>query len=57
MNRDFDDLCNSFQQVAEGTKHLPHLWDLCSNEIAVRSAKHILKVLNLTPPFLAMNIV
>ena len=31
-------------QVAEGTKHLPHLWDLCSNEIVVRSAKHILKV-------------
>ncbi|XP_023527346.1 clustered mitochondria protein-like isoform X2 [Cucurbita pepo subsp. pepo] len=30
-------------KVAEGTKHLPHLWDLCSNEIAVRSAKHILK--------------
>lgn len=31
-------------QVAEGTKHLPHLWDLCSNEIVVRSAKHVLKV-------------
>lgn len=30
-------------KVAEGTKHLPHLWDLCSNEIMVRSAKHILK--------------
>ncbi|XP_037496881.1 clustered mitochondria protein [Jatropha curcas] len=30
-------------RVAEGTKHLPHLWDLCSNEIVVRSAKHILK--------------
>ncbi|KAG7036572.1 Clustered mitochondria protein [Cucurbita argyrosperma subsp. argyrosperma] len=30
-------------KVAEGTRHLPHLWDLCSNEIAVRSAKHILK--------------
>ncbi|KAL6981662.1 hypothetical protein U1Q18_023287 [Sarracenia purpurea var. burkii] len=30
-------------KVAEGTKHLPHLWDLCSNEIVVRSAKHILK--------------
>ncbi|PPD71656.1 hypothetical protein GOBAR_DD31451 [Gossypium barbadense] len=29
--------------VANGTKHLPHLWDLCSNEIVVRSAKHILK--------------
>ncbi|CAN1827682.1 Clustered mitochondria protein [Linum perenne] len=30
-------------RVAEGTKHLPHLWDLCSNEIVVRSAKHVLK--------------
>ncbi|KAG5539026.1 hypothetical protein RHGRI_019547 [Rhododendron griersonianum] len=30
-------------KVAEGTKHLPHLWDLCSNEIVVRSAKHVLK--------------
>ncbi|GFY92163.1 tetratricopeptide repeat (TPR)-containing protein [Actinidia rufa] len=30
-------------KVAKGTKHLPHLWDLCSNEIVVRSAKHILK--------------
>ncbi|KAL9404830.1 hypothetical protein Peur_001802 [Populus x canadensis] len=30
-------------KVAEGTKHLPHLWDLCSNEIIVRSAKHLLK--------------
>ncbi|CAH2080623.1 unnamed protein product [Thlaspi arvense] len=30
-------------KVAEGTKHLPHLWDLFSNEIVVRSAKHILK--------------
>ncbi|KAJ7013037.1 clustered mitochondria protein-like [Populus alba x Populus x berolinensis] len=30
-------------KVAEGTKHLPHLWDLCSNEIIVRSAKHVLK--------------
>lgn len=30
-------------KVAEGTKHLPHLWDLCCNEIVVRSAKHILK--------------
>ncbi|KAE8677489.1 Clustered mitochondria protein [Hibiscus syriacus] len=29
--------------VPSGTKHLPHLWDLCSNEIVVRSAKHILK--------------
>ena len=28
----------SYLQVAEGTKHLPHLWDLCSNEIVVRSA-------------------
>ncbi|CAB4298428.1 unnamed protein product [Prunus armeniaca] len=32
-----------FQQVADGTRHLPHLWDLCSNEIVVRSAKHIIK--------------
>ncbi|KAF8009776.1 hypothetical protein BT93_J0694 [Corymbia citriodora subsp. variegata] len=30
-------------KVAGGTKHLPHLWDLCSNEIVVRSAKHLLK--------------
>ncbi|KAK4285521.1 hypothetical protein QN277_002210 [Acacia crassicarpa] len=30
-------------KVAEGTKHLPHLWDLCCNEIVVRSAKHIIK--------------
>uniref|UniRef100_A0A2N9G2F0 CLU central domain-containing protein n=1 Tax=Fagus sylvatica TaxID=28930 RepID=A0A2N9G2F0_FAGSY len=32
-------------KVADGLmgKHLPHLWDLCSNEIVVRSAKHILK--------------
>uniref|UniRef100_A0A5B6Z148 Clustered mitochondria protein homolog n=1 Tax=Davidia involucrata TaxID=16924 RepID=A0A5B6Z148_DAVIN len=30
-------------KVSDGTKHLPHLWDLCSNEIVVRSAKHILK--------------
>ncbi|XP_038720108.1 clustered mitochondria protein-like isoform X2 [Tripterygium wilfordii] len=30
-------------KVAEGTEHFPHLWDLCSNEIVVRSAKHILK--------------
>ncbi|KAH7570664.1 hypothetical protein JRO89_XS05G0152700 [Xanthoceras sorbifolium] len=30
-------------KVADGTKHLPHLWDLCSNEIVVRSAKHLLK--------------
>ncbi|KAI3676675.1 hypothetical protein L1987_86287 [Smallanthus sonchifolius] len=30
-------------KVAYGTKHLPHLWDLCSNEIMVRCAKHILK--------------
>ncbi|KAH0784381.1 hypothetical protein KY290_003979 [Solanum tuberosum] len=29
--------------VAEGTRNLPHLWDLCSNEILVRCAKHILK--------------
>nr|GLL40869.1 clustered mitochondria protein-like [Ipomoea trifida] len=30
-------------KVAEGTRHLPHLWDLCSNEVIVRSAKHIFK--------------
>ncbi|CAI0428035.1 unnamed protein product [Linum tenue] len=30
-------------RVAEGAKHLPHLWDLCSNEIVVRSTKHVLK--------------
>ncbi|GAB2260888.1 hypothetical protein Droror1_Dr00011743 [Drosera rotundifolia] len=30
-------------KVADGTKHLPHLKDLCTNEIAVRSAKHIFK--------------
>lgn len=37
-----------FQQVADGTRHLPHLWDLCSNEIVVRSAKHILKVISIS---------
>ncbi|PIN12699.1 hypothetical protein CDL12_14684 [Handroanthus impetiginosus] len=30
-------------KVAEGTRNMPHLWDLCSNEIVVRSAKHIVK--------------
>ncbi|KAG8363575.1 hypothetical protein BUALT_Bualt19G0036700 [Buddleja alternifolia] len=30
-------------KVAEGIRHMPHLWDLCSNEIVVRSAKHIIK--------------
>ncbi|KAG9133851.1 hypothetical protein Leryth_017945 [Lithospermum erythrorhizon] len=30
-------------KVAEGTRELPHLWDLVSNEIVVRSAKHVLK--------------
>ncbi|KAK7401524.1 hypothetical protein VNO78_13070 [Psophocarpus tetragonolobus] len=30
-------------KVAGGTKHLPHLWDLCNNEIVVRSAKHVFK--------------
>ncbi|XP_074296741.1 clustered mitochondria protein-like isoform X2 [Silene latifolia] len=30
-------------KVAEGTKHMPHLWDIFVNEIAVRSAKHLLK--------------
>ncbi|VFR02371.1 unnamed protein product [Cuscuta campestris] len=28
-------------KVAEGTRHFSHLWDLCSNEVVVRSAKHI----------------
>nr|GMD71805.1 clustered mitochondria protein [Ipomoea batatas] len=32
-------------KVAEGTRHFPHLWDLCSNEVVVRSAKHIFKLL------------
>ncbi|CAH9122850.1 unnamed protein product [Cuscuta epithymum] len=30
-------------KVAEGTRHFPHLWDLCSNEVVFRSAKHIFK--------------
>ncbi|KAJ0988140.1 hypothetical protein J5N97_006496 [Dioscorea zingiberensis] len=30
-------------KVAELTKHLPHIWDLCTTEIVVRSAKHIMK--------------
>ncbi|KAF8396095.1 hypothetical protein HHK36_017707 [Tetracentron sinense] len=30
-------------KVADMTKHLPHIWDLCATEIAVRSAKHLLK--------------
>ncbi|KAL3537348.1 hypothetical protein ACH5RR_000714 [Cinchona calisaya] len=30
-------------KVAEGARHMPHLWDLCLNEIVVRSAKHILR--------------
>ncbi|CAI9103152.1 OLC1v1001598C1 [Oldenlandia corymbosa var. corymbosa] len=30
-------------KVAEGTRHMAHLWDLCLSEIVVRSAKHILK--------------
>ncbi|XP_047980101.1 clustered mitochondria protein-like isoform X1 [Salvia hispanica] len=30
-------------RVAEGTRHMPHLWDLCSNEVVVRSAKHVIK--------------
>ncbi|RHN55691.1 putative CLU domain-containing protein [Medicago truncatula] len=32
-------------KVAGRTKHLPHLRDLCNNEIVVRSAKHVIKVL------------
>lgn len=30
-------------KVADMVKHLPHLWDLCSTEIVIRSAKHIIK--------------
>lgn len=30
-------------KIAEGTRHMPHLHDLCTNEIAVRAAKHLLK--------------
>lgn len=30
-------------RIATMTKHLPHLWDLCTAEVIVRSAKHILK--------------
>ncbi|KAI3984330.1 hypothetical protein MKX01_011284 [Papaver californicum] len=30
-------------KVANMTKHLPHIWDLCAIEIVVRSAKHVLK--------------
>ncbi|CAL9148830.1 unnamed protein product [Musa hybrid cultivar] len=30
-------------KVANMIKHLPHLWDICSTEIVVRSTKHILK--------------
>ncbi|XP_064959485.1 clustered mitochondria protein-like isoform X2 [Musa acuminata AAA Group] len=30
-------------KVANMVKHLPHLWDMCSTEIVVRSTKHILK--------------
>lgn len=30
-------------KIAEGTKHMPHLYDLCTNEIAIRAAKHLLK--------------
>ncbi|KAL8171483.1 hypothetical protein V2J09_023287 [Rumex salicifolius] len=30
-------------KIAEGTKHLPHLWELCTSEISVRGAKHVLK--------------
>jgi hypothetical protein len=44
------DVSGYLLQVADGTKHLPHLWDLCSNEIVVRSAKHILKVMRIIFP-------
>ncbi|CAA0827130.1 Clustered mitochondria protein [Striga hermonthica] len=30
-------------KVAAGARHMPHLWDLCCNEIVVRSAKHVVK--------------
>uniref|UniRef100_A0A1D1Z9L5 Clustered mitochondria protein homolog n=1 Tax=Anthurium amnicola TaxID=1678845 RepID=A0A1D1Z9L5_9ARAE len=30
-------------RVAHMIKHVPHLWDMCTTEIIVRSAKHILK--------------
>ncbi|KAK8914116.1 Clustered mitochondria protein [Platanthera zijinensis] len=30
-------------KVAKMTKQLPHIWDLCTTEIIVRSIKHILK--------------
>ncbi|RWR82845.1 clustered mitochondria protein isoform X4 [Cinnamomum micranthum f. kanehirae] len=30
-------------KIADMTKHLLHIWDLCVTEIVVRSAKHILK--------------
>ncbi|WOL17203.1 clustered mitochondria protein-like [Canna indica] len=30
-------------KVANMVKHLPHVWDMCSTEIIVRSAKHFLK--------------
>ncbi|XP_020207812.1 clustered mitochondria protein isoform X2 [Cajanus cajan] len=29
-------------KVADGTRRLPHLWDLCISEIIVRSSKHII---------------
>ncbi|EPS67381.1 hypothetical protein M569_07392, partial [Genlisea aurea] len=30
-------------KIAEGTRSMPHIWDLCCNEIVVRSAKHIVR--------------
>ncbi|XP_026662154.2 clustered mitochondria protein-like isoform X2 [Phoenix dactylifera] len=30
-------------RITDMIKHLPYLWDICSGEITVRSAKHILK--------------
>lgn len=41
-------------QVANGVKHLPHLRDLCLNEVTVRSAKHILKVVRKSVKFINM---
>lgn len=37
-----------FSQIAGMIKHLPHLWDLFSAEIIVRSSKHVVKVLFLS---------
>ncbi|GER39391.1 clustered mitochondria protein homolog [Striga asiatica] len=36
--------------VAAGARHMPHLWDICCNEIVVRSAKHVVKVIQSLSP-------